>query len=250
LTAFNTTGFSIGNALFNDSAVNYVSWTFREQPKFFDIVTYTGNGTSSRAIPHNLQSTPGCIIVRNYTNVDNFYVYHRSLNDGVNPELWYNLLNSDEVEKNTSSVWGGTPPTSTNFSVGPTSTNDNGLAYIAYVFAHNAGGFGLTGGSNAISCGFYTGNGSTTGPVVTLGYQPQWLLIKRGVSGNGNWLMLDVARGFSTSTDNDLYANRSNAEGTTLDLAEPQSTGFQIKSSSLLVNGNTDRYIYMAINAS
>jgi hypothetical protein len=31
---------------------------------------------------------------------------------------------------------------------------------------------------NVISCGSYTGNGSATGPVIDLGYEPQWVLIK------------------------------------------------------------------------
>ena len=42
VTAFNSNGFTIGsNATSNENTYNYVSWTFREQPKFFDIVTYT-----------------------------------------------------------------------------------------------------------------------------------------------------------------------------------------------------------------
>ena len=41
LTAFNTTGFSLGADVggeVNENAINYVSWTFREQAKFFDVV--------------------------------------------------------------------------------------------------------------------------------------------------------------------------------------------------------------------
>ena len=65
LTSFGSTGFSIGAlAKLNTSAATYASWTFREQPKFFDVVTYTGNGVSGRTISHNLGSAPGCIIVK------------------------------------------------------------------------------------------------------------------------------------------------------------------------------------------
>ena len=34
-----------------------------------------------------------------------------------------------------------------------TDVNTNGGTYVAYLFAHNAGGFGLTGTDNVISCG-------------------------------------------------------------------------------------------------
>ena len=50
LTSFNTNGFSLGADRFagyvNGNGNKFVSWTFRKQPKFFDVVTYTGNGTS------------------------------------------------------------------------------------------------------------------------------------------------------------------------------------------------------------
>ncbi|WP_460905848.1 DUF7483 domain-containing protein, partial [Staphylococcus aureus] len=40
ITSFNTNGFSIDSANFiNESGENVVSWTFQEQPKFFDIVS-------------------------------------------------------------------------------------------------------------------------------------------------------------------------------------------------------------------
>jgi len=60
-----TTGYSIGTGTggLNTNNFTYVGWTFRKQPKFFDIVTYTGTG-SARTITHNLGSVPGCIIVK------------------------------------------------------------------------------------------------------------------------------------------------------------------------------------------
>ena len=81
LTAFGTTGFTIGaDADYNTSAATYASWTFREQAKFFDVVTYTGNGTAGRTVAHNLGSVPGCIIVKcTSLGGDNWSVYHRSL---------------------------------------------------------------------------------------------------------------------------------------------------------------------------
>ncbi len=60
LTAFNTNGFSLGTySAYNVTGNNYASWTFRKQPKFFDVVTYTGDGTANRQISHALGSTSG-----------------------------------------------------------------------------------------------------------------------------------------------------------------------------------------------
>ena len=52
---------------FNGGSDEYVAWTFRKQEKFFDIVTYTGTG-SSHNISHNLNTTPGMVIVKRYDN--------------------------------------------------------------------------------------------------------------------------------------------------------------------------------------
>ena len=57
LTSFNNDGFSLSNAANVNTSATYASWTFRKQEKFFDIVTYTGTG-SSHNISHNLNTTP------------------------------------------------------------------------------------------------------------------------------------------------------------------------------------------------
>ena len=75
LTAFNSNGFSIGvNDIQNDTGDDYASWTFRKQEGFFDIVTWTGNNTGGRQIAHNLGSVPGCIIIKNTNNTQNWQV--------------------------------------------------------------------------------------------------------------------------------------------------------------------------------
>ena len=57
MSSFDTTGFTLaGNWEPNEFGYLYASWTFRKQPKFFDIVTYTGTG-SNRTIAHSLGSS-------------------------------------------------------------------------------------------------------------------------------------------------------------------------------------------------
>ena len=243
ITAFNTTGFTLGNiANANTSGRNYVSWTFREQPKFFDIVTYTGNG-ATQTINHNLGTTPGVIFCKSITSNRYWVVYHRSL--GAGNFLKLNL--TDAASANTD-PWNNTAPTATSFSVGNyLYNNENGATFVAYLFAHDAGGFPANGGgsTNGITCGSYTGNGSTSNQI-NLGYEPQWLLIKRS-SDVSDWNMFDNMRGVYTSLDD--YILRANT--TAADVVAPRldfnANGFSPTSSSADYNASGSTYIYIAV---
>jgi hypothetical protein len=242
LTEFTSSGFVIGSlAKLNTSAATYASWTFLQQSNFFDVVTYTGTG-ANRTVPHNLGSVPGCIIVKRTDATGDWQAYHRS-----NANTQYMVLNSTAAAATGTTRWNSTTPTSTEFSLGTDATvNASGGTYVAYIYAHDAGGFGLTNTDNVISCGGYTGNGSATGPVISLGYEPQWLMIKNA-SGVGNWNIIDNMRGMPVgAADFYLEANTADAE-TSLELFSPTSTGFQITSTSSEVNTSGSNYIYMAI---
>jgi len=243
LTAFNSNGFSIGSrATINSISQGYASWTFREQPKFFDVVTYTGNGANNRQIAHNLGSVPGCIMVKRTNASSDWYVYHRGLNGGTNPQNYYILLNSTAAQ-GTYEVWENTAPTSTVFTVDEfSSVNGSGDTFVAYIFAHDAGGFGAAGTDNVISCGSFTPDvyGNVT---VNLGYEAQWILYK-GISGAGgtdSWVILDTMRGWNmTTSDKRLFPNSSGAENTS-SAGYPTATGFQVE------NLSASPYIYIAI---
>jgi len=251
LQSFNSTGFSLGSNLsVNGSGNTMASWTFRKQPKFFDVVTYTGDGVAGRTVAHNLGSVPGCIIVKMLTLAGYAWrVYHVGANGGVNPQNYAFKLNDTTAQEN-DTYWNNTAPTSTNFTVGYYGqVNASGESYVAYLFAHNAGGFGLSGTDNVISCGSYTGAGSpyTGGSEVTLGYEPQWVLIKSADNAT-DWVMIDNMRGWGAGTSglqNWLYANTSGAENTGGQLAYITSTGFKPYGASL--TNNTGTYIYIAI---
>ena len=241
-SSFNSDGFTIGTpTVSNDIQSNtatFASWTFRKQPKFFDVVTWTGNATS-RTISHSLGSVPACIIVKCTSEANQWVVYHRSLST---PTSSYVKLNStDAVVTGNTFIWDNTAPTSTVFSVGGSGfTNNTGQTYVAYLFAHDAGGFGLTGTDNVISCGSVVSAGNPT--EVTLGWEPQWLLIKNVTSAQ-DWWILDNMRGLiveNAASSRRLHANDATAE-TGLNV-RPTATGF--------INGSMtsgDTYIYIAI---
>lgn len=239
ITSFNSNGFSVGVPGWfgtNASGEFLASWTFRKAPKFFDVVTYTGTG-ANRTIAHNLGSNPGCIIVKRTDTTSNWQVYHRGLTSAAN-SIQLNLTNAQAAA---ATVWNSTAPTSTVFSVGTSAdVNASGGSYVAYLFAHDAGGFGASGTDNVISCGTFTTNTVNVGNV-TLGWEPQWVMVKQsGGAGNGDWNIYDNMRGFTTAAGRRLEANTSDAEanagGNTIN-----STGF-----SILQNPSAS-YIYIAI---
>jgi hypothetical protein len=237
LTAFNSSGFSLGSdgaGIVNASGQTYASWTFRKQPKFFDIVTYTGTG-SNTTIAHSLGSVPGSIFVKRTDTTADWAVYHRSL-----ANTQYIVLNSTAAAATGATWWNSTTPTSAVFSVGTdASVNASGGTYVAYLFAHDAGGFGLTGTDNVISCGSFTPSGGEA--TVNLGYEPQWILWKNADGAYG-WFLLDNMRGIATGGDDQrLVANSSNAEGAA-EVCSLTSTGFKAIGQ---VSGHN--YIYIAI---
>jgi len=243
IMTFNSNGYETG-LLNNESGPNYASWTFRKQPKFFDVVTYTGNG-STQTINHNLGSVPGCIIVKNVSNTSNWPVYHRGYSSlGGSGDIIQILNNTNAAFFST--AFNNTLPTSTNFQVGLASgtnnTNVNGDTYVAYLFAHNAGGFGLTGTDNVISCGSYTGSGSVD--TVTLGYEPQWILMKGTNAPGLPWLMFDNMRGLSYTNNAQLDPSTSAAESSTSAYVRPTATGFTVQPGFY---GTGASVIYIAI---
>jgi hypothetical protein len=246
VTAFNSDGFSIGAGdEVNNSGGTYVSWTFRKQPKFFDVVTYTGNGFS-QIIPHSLGSTPGCVIVKKTSGTSDWFVCFRRDSTTYFQGLGLNSTSAANTEY--PSVDNFTP---TNFdtgvflrpsgSTGDVSPNEDGATYVAYLFAHNAGGFGLTGTDNVISCGSFTTDGSGNA-TVNLGYEPQWILYKQS-NAETQWALLDNMRGWNMTRyqDRSLYANTSGAEADG-GWGNPTSTGFFIEDQ----NANAP-IIYIAI---
>jgi hypothetical protein len=142
----------------NGNGSTYASWTFRKAEKFFDVVTYTGTGVA-RTVPHNLGSVPGCIIVKNIDTPTNWAVYHVGV-DVAAPENYKLELNGTAARQAGSGTWDNTAPTSSEFTVG-TNNSASGDNYVAYLFAHDAGGFGDSGDESVVKCGSYTGTGAT-----------------------------------------------------------------------------------------
>ena len=256
LTSLNNNGFSLGgnDNQFNGSSSSYVSWSFRKAPGFFDVVTWTGSGANNtnRRISHSLGSVPGMILIKKTDAAKDWYVYHRSA------PAQFGTLNSTNAFSSTSHNYWGTGTTSTDFGINESNLGISDGNYVAYVFAHDDASFGTDGDESIIKCGSYTGNSSTAGPEINLGWEPQWVMIKRtdASSINYNWIIYDSMRGVVTGTldtngnDKALSANLSDPEDTGKNYADDlinfTSTGFKlnIQGYSVTDSGN---HIYMAI---
>ena len=232
----------------NENNRTFCSWTFRKCPGFFDVVTYSGNGTSGRTISHNLGSVPGSIWVKRLNGTEPWTVYHRGT-DSSAPEdhvLFLNLTSS----KSNRADFADTAPTDSVFSVGNSdNTNGGGNTYVAYLFAHDDQSFGDDGDEAIIKCGSYTGTGTADFSEKTLGFEPQWVMVKR-TDNIGPWLIADYVRGIfsDTSDDNLLQANASGTEADyKFNAINLTPRGFTTVNNVGSVNNQNDNYIYIAI---
>lgn len=247
VTAFNNTGYSLGTySISNGNGNKYTSWTFRKQPKFFDIVTWTGDGVADRAISHNLGSTPGCIIVKSSTRISIWRVWHRSFSNTLTDYLGLDRVTGVQSQ---AGLWGTVAPNSTSFHVGSESDlNQSGQTYVAYLFAHDAGGFGESGNDNVVSCGSFTSTGATA--TVSLGYEPQWLMVKMTTADANWWVVNNIngtfnnVTGYGSAANDMLWPNLVDLQGNDTGYGVylgPTATGFQ----HTLNAGST--YVYVAI---
>ncbi len=230
ISSFSATGFNLGDdGDFNDAAGNYASWTFREAPKFFDIVTYTGNA-SARDISHSLGTSPGFIIIKRTDAVAQWNAWHRSL--AAN-----NILFLNQTAATTSASGYVSAVSSTTFSIGTqNNVNASGGSYVAYLFAHDTTADGI------VQCGSFTTDGSGAYSV-NLGWEPQFILVKQ-TNGTANWYLYDTMRGLPDTYNDgvELYPNTSGTEQLNAS-ARPSATGFY--STNFAGAGAT--HIYLAI---
>jgi len=238
-TSLDADGFTVvgSGAPTNAVGVPYISWLWKESPlSGFDIVTYTGNGTT-QGIAHGLGVAPSLIIVKSRTQSTSrvWQVYHKSM--AATPHNGVIQLNTTIAYTVAATAWNSTAPDSASFTVGSSATVNGAVEdYVAYLFAQVEG---------FSKFGSYTGNGSADGPFVWLGFRPRWLMYKR-TDTTGNWVILDTTRGDSNVIDEILFPNLANAEGTGTAVADVLSNGFKIRLSAADSNASGGTYIFAA----
>lgn len=248
ISAFNSTGYSLnttGSAAVN-GAYSYVSWTFRKAARFFDVVTYTGNGSymaGANRIPHSLGIAPGFVAIKSTSAIGQWVCFARI--DGTNWAIPNASGSSTFGFSNTNSGYSFAANSYfSSTSIDPQSVsyiadvNATGVDYVAYLFAHDTASDGM------VQCGSFTTDGSG-GATVNHGWSEgvQFALIKCS-STTGDWEMFDTARTSGwTGSDARLRANLSNAEDSVTRLS---ASGTSVTFAGL---SNSATYIYMFIKA-
>jgi hypothetical protein len=240
---FLTNGFTTGNN-HNQSNRKFATFSFRKAPGFFDIQTWTGDNNTNRAISHNLESVPGMIIVKNTSNSFEWNVWHRSIWDTSGYKSL--RLNTDDGKSGRNAFWGVSAPTSSNFYVRSNGANVSGQTYVAYIFGHDEQNYGVTGSESIIKCGSMTlSSGEAT---VNLGWEPQFLMIKRS-DGEGDWVMYDAqTEGLRYGDKLIISANHNTGQYGGNYPFDITPTGFKVINGWALSGGaGTTEHIYIAI---
>ena len=246
LTSFNSNGFSlgVGNQI-NQSGQTNVAWQWKaggtavtntsgtitsqvsaNTTSGFSIVTYTGT-SGAGTVGHGLGVAPAFIIAKSRNNAVNWITYHQSTGKDA-----YMNLNTTNASASLSNYW-GTSVNSTTFGFLSNAYDNANGNMVAYCWSEIAG---------FSKFGSYTGNGSTDGPFVYLGFRPKFILFKV-TSTAGSWVIHDSSRDPYNASQSDLYPNLSNAEATSnaMDLL---SNGFKLRNTDNTNAAQT--YIYAA----
>jgi hypothetical protein len=196
----------------------------------FSIVSWSGSGANA-TIGHGLGAEPKIIFLKIRTGTNNWQVYSKSIGSGN--ALFLNT--TDASGSNTG--WQSTDATSSVFYVsGGTAVNGSGQDLIAYCFAEKKG---------YSKIGSYTGNSSSDGVFVYLGFKPAMVMVKSNATEH--WEILDNKRSNSfNAVDGVLFPNLSNAEETTNDICDFLSNGIKFRHSDGRHNSSAHDTYYMA----
>lgn len=253
LTAFGSSGFTVGtDTVYNNSGATYVGWQWKgggtavsntagsitssvsaNTTAGFSVVTYTGTGANA-TVGHGLGVAPSMVIIfERSPGGDDHIVYH----SGLTSNQYAIRLNTTAAQTGPfANYWNSTSPTSTVFSVGTSGeSNQSTATYVAYCFS------AITGYS---AFGSYTGNGSTDGPFIYLGFRPRFVLWKRSDS-TGSWYIQDTSRNPYNQATLSLYPNLADAE-TSGDDMDYLSNGFKVRDTFAYINASGGTYIYAA----
>ena len=230
----------------NASAYNsdYQSWMWKRGAGF-DVVAFQGTATDpGPTYAHSLGKTPELKIIKRRNNGSVGWIGTGTVVSQViagnltSAKDYYFYLNTTAAVSSFSNYWTGGNDTATHFTV----RHGNGEAggsddpYLCLLFASVEG---------ISKVGYYNGTGSA-GHVITTGFTPRFLFIKKANGSNG-WFTYDSIRGLGSGADPYLQLQNSNVQDTSgADVFATSSTGFTINQAYDSVNVSGGKYIYYA----
>ena len=254
LTAFGSGGFTVGsNNTFNQSSATFVGWQWKANGTAvtnnagsitsqvsanttagFSVITWTGTSASAATIGHGLGVAPDFVFIkqRNSSAYD-WVAYHSAVGAGK-----YLLLNQTNAAYADADMFNNTAPTSSVITLSKGGdiavTNPSGGTMVAYCFAAIPG---------YSAFGSYTGNGSSDGPFVFLGFRPRWIMVKGSTVAGTYWAIYDTSRNTYNVMNSTLAAQASDAEYSYVSF-DAVANGFKIRNTGGDVNTNGQTYIY------
>jgi len=200
----------------------------------FSIVKFTITSNAVYTVGHGLGKAPQWIMMKALSGGDNsgttnWDCYHVAIGNTKRFKL-----NSRDAAQDYTGPWNDTTPTSSVFTSTGSWLGGNGTNVIAYCWTEIPG---------YSKFGSYTGNGSSDGPYVHLGFRPAWILIKADLSES--WYLYDNKRDVDNVVNNELRADHDYAAGT-FTIGDFLSNGFKIRATDSAANGNGSTYVYIA----
>ena len=257
LDSFDSNGFELdgGTNAHNSSGNTYVAWCWKaggtavtnndgsiassvsaNQEAGFSIVVYTGNGTAGGGgtIGHGLGKTPEIMFGKNRADASNW-----SVNGNAGGRLIYGtnklqLHVSSALVSDTNEV---TAANATTFTVTTSgATNGQNDSHVAYCWV-SVPGFS--------KFGKYTGNGSSNGQYIHLGFRPACIIIKNTTTAT-SWVIYDNKRSPFNEVDEVLYPSGTGQRATGDNEVDFLANGFKYRAAANKVNSGNKIYIYMA----
>ncbi len=253
LTSFDSDGFTLNtNSSYNGSGVKYVSWNWlaggsassnsngtitssvsASTVAGFSVATYTGNGTSGATFGHGLSSAPEMVWLKQRNSAGNWRVGATPVDSTFNQVINVNLGNAPA---SASSIFNSTAPSSTLVTLGNEGdANGNTNTFVAYCF-HSVKGYS--------KIGKYTGNNSSSGTFLYLGFSPAMVIIK-DISSTDPWHIIDNKRSPRNLVKERLFPSSNGAENTSADICDFVSNGIKFRGTNDGFNGSRN-YLYMA----
>ena len=219
-------------------------WQWRRAPGFLDVVCYTGNGSGTHNVSHNLGVKPELVICKSRSTGGTGYNWATITDTSVSSAATLFLnTSSSNAGGNSSGMF-----TDTTVNVGSTAglaslygsnpVNASSVTYIMYLFAtvpgiSKVGTYTGTTNDVNVDCGFSSG--------------ARFILVKR-TDGVGDWYLWDSVRGIVSGNDPYILLNSATAEVTNTDYVDPLASGFTVTSSApAALNASGGTYLFYAI---
>ncbi|MCP4338147.1 MAG: hypothetical protein GY799_04515 [Desulfobulbaceae bacterium] len=246
LISFDSDGFTIGAASqINALGFNYVVWcieagtpgvTDATQTESYStvsglsVIKSVGDGIAGRVLTHSLGVVPTRVYGKRLDSAADWVVYDVTVGNTD-----YLVLNDTDAQVDDDTMWYDTTPNTTTVTLGDNdAVNANLGGYIFYILADTI---------SVSETGSYTGNGDTTGPIISTDFGPMWFIGKR-TDAAGPWVIIDVGRSPENPRTNSLLANDPAAESDDTYSMAFNPLGFQILTDDADLNADGGEYVY------